>query len=77
MTIDECAKQGIDKVRKSQWSNPDAYLQLHISSEGFHGPWGYLYDEISQRVIGEPTPQTILLIGDTQDDWVPFTKEGK
>ena len=68
MTLSEASQQGIQKLRKPQWVTK-AYLQIDLFPNGGHGPWGHLYDKETQQVIGEPTPQHVLVLGDTSDNW--------
>jgi hypothetical protein len=71
-------------VRKAIWASPDARLKLDIIELGedmnngrMLGPWGYLYDERTQQQIGAPTPQTLLILSDSDTDWEEWTrKEG-
>lgn len=74
MTLNEAAKNGINRVRRSMWANPKAYARIDLVSGGM-GPWLHLYDRSSQEVIGEPTPQTVLNIGDASDDYEEYKGE--
>lgn len=72
MTLIECAKKGINKVKKAEWANPAAYMELSITNNKFLGPWGRLYDQPAQDALGIESPQSVLIICDESDDWISF-----
>lgn len=61
MTLSEATKAGITRLRMPIWANPRAYGRIDIL-DGFMGPWFHLFDRQTQEAIGEPTPQTILVM---------------
>jgi len=61
ISINEAVAQGVTKVRKPLWANPEDYLQLDII-DGKLGPWTHLYSSLNEK-IGEPNPQDILFTG--------------
>ena len=75
MTLAECVEQGIDKVRKEIWAHKDAYVKIDIIGNKM-GPWGHLYEQPTQDIIGVESPQTFLIIDDKDDDWIPLETEG-
>ena len=72
MTLSEAAIKGISRVRRPMWVNDRAYARIDLIGEAV-GPWLHLYDRAAQNAIGEPTPQSVLNIGDTTADYVAYT----
>lgn len=72
MTIDEAVENGISRVRRPMWSNPNAYVRLDLV-DGGRGPWLRLYDRTSQEAIGEPTPQVAPCFNDSLTDYEEYT----
>lgn len=73
MTLQQCAESGHDKVRKPYWAFATDYMRIDINN-GRVGPWGHLFAAEQQEMLGQPTPQDILLVTLTKDDdWVPYT----
>jgi len=59
------------RFRDPVWSNPEAYARLSVLVQDDRrvlGPWLHLFDRRSQEVIGEPTPQVLMLVGSTLFD---------
>jgi hypothetical protein len=57
------------------WGNPEAYMRLAVvvtNGERHLGPWGSLFDRRTQEVIGEPTPQDILIVSKAVFDTKAF-----
>jgi len=81
MNLDEAARQGILRVRKDVWAFADAYLRQDLLPNGGRGPWVHLFSRQEQEIIGEPTPQSILvpsefgrrILDPRDDDYVPYT----
>ena len=42
MTLSDAAQQRIDKVRRSNWADPQEHLVLEILEGNVLGPWCYL-----------------------------------
>ena len=76
LTLDECMEMKLVKIRKLNWQ-PKAYLKLHLGGDGFYGPWGDLYDEPTQSIIGVESPQSVLLVGDDSDDWEEYPNNAR
>ena len=72
MTLQEAYIQGVERVRQPQWACSTTYLKLDLLPDSL-GPWGHLYDPEIQILIGEPTPQNILIIWDKYDKYEPYT----
>lgn len=73
MTLAEAAEQGITKLRNPVWIT-DAYMEIiivEVSGHRCHGLWGQLFDRETQKAIGAPTPQPVLLDGIDMDMWEP------
>jgi hypothetical protein len=76
VTISEACREGVMRLRRPMWANPNAYMTITLIRQGdklFYGPWSNLYDRRCQEAIGEPTPQKFLNVGDTTDDYVAYT----
>jgi hypothetical protein len=74
MTIKEAVENKIYRLRRPMWPE-SAYIKLAPVDE-YIGPWAYLYDRQTQSAIGEPTPQTVLVIGAAHEycnDFEPYT----
>lgn len=72
MTIKEAAANGISRLRKPEWTDPNDYMRIDLVSGGMCGPWGHLYSSL-QPHISEPTPQDVPLIGDAGDStWLAY-----
>ena len=67
MTIQDALAQGITRLRRPMWANPNAYILID------KGPWAKLYDQPYQSLFGEPTPQKVLHIHDDCVDYEPYT----
>jgi len=74
MILIELASKKINKVKKAIWANPNAYLKLDIIDNKL-GPWGHLYDQPIQDNVGIDSPQNVLIIGDNENDWIPFNNK--
>lgn len=77
MTIKEAAENKIYRIRRPMWPEA-AYIRLLQASDKYISPWAFLFDRQTQSVIGEPTPQTILILGSAHDyctDFEPYTGE--
>jgi len=61
ISINEAVHNGLSRLRKPIWVNREDYLQLDLIDDGL-GPWVHLYSSLN-RLIGEPNPQDILVIG--------------
>lgn len=75
MTLTEAAKAGISRIRRPMWADEKAYARIDLVGDGKLGPWLHLYDRGAQTAIGQPTPQDVMCIGDTTDDYVEYTGE--
>lgn len=75
MTLSEAAKAGICRVRRPMWADEKTYARLDLVGDGRMGPWLHLYSRAEQSAIGEPTPQEIMCVGDTTDDYEEYTGE--
>ena len=74
MTADEAASKNIRRVRRAIWSGPNAYLRLPPIKDGkLAGVWAHLFDRGVQQAIEVGTPQEVLMLGDTTDDYVEYT----
>ena len=71
MTLNECMRRKLTRIRKPNWQ-ANAYLELHLGDDGFYGPWGRLFDQPTQNIIGVDSPQSVLLVGDDSEDWEEF-----
>lgn len=72
MTLSEAAKRGITRLRLPWWANENAYVRIDIVGNGQAGVWLHLYDRAAQEAIGEPTPQSVLCIGDSTVDYEAY-----
>lgn len=61
MMIKEILSKRILRVRQKQWAHPEDYLTFDYL-DGGHGPWAHLFSRRVQELIGEPTPQSILIM---------------
>lgn len=75
MTLAEAAKAGISRVRRPVWAIDTCYAKIDIFDGGTMGPWLHLYDRGMQNALGLPTPQDVLCVGDSTDDYVEYTNE--
>ena len=75
MTLAEAAKAGISRIRRPMWADEKAYARIDLVGDGMMGPWLHLYDRGAQSAIGEPTPQDVIAIGDTTEDYVEYKGE--
>lgn len=73
MTLNEVVALGISRVRRNVWTE-GSYLKLYLIGNKI-GPWGQIYDRGTQSAIGAPTPQEILVMGDSCDDYVEYVGE--
>lgn len=71
MTIAQLSKAGISRFRLPQWASPNCYARIDLVDGGC-GPWFHLYDRPTQEAIGADTPQSVMGIGDTTDDYEPY-----
>jgi len=76
MTLNEAVKQGISRAFDPSWVLKDAYLKIDLFEEG-HGPWIHLYSASDQRILGQPTPQTLLFssVDWNEDGWEKYEGE--
>lgn len=74
MKLTEAAVKGICRVRLPQWADADTYLKIDLIDGGI-GPWGHLYSPHTQKAIHAPTPQDLLIIGDTDDEYEEYKGE--
>lgn len=75
MTLTEALTQRLPRIRRPNWSNPEAYLRLPLLKDGKHfGPWAELYDAWGQEAIGVPIgSQTVcVLLGDDTADYEAY-----
>jgi hypothetical protein len=75
MTIKEAMKLGIRAVRKDAWEFKDDRLELESLGNGY-GPWGKLVSPSAVESI-QRRETTILLAGDSADDWVEYLAHAK
>jgi hypothetical protein len=62
MTISQAIECGIRRVYSPIWCEKNAYVLLPKKNEkGTHGPWGKLYSEETQILLGFECPQEFLL----------------
>ena len=60
MTLNECIKKKIVRVRLNVWADPNTYLKIPIYKNGKTGPWYKLYERGTQEICDMPTPIGIL-----------------
>ncbi len=72
MTITDAIRSGIKRIRRPNWANPNAYVCLTLLPDGMAGPWSYLFDRPCQEAINCPTPQELMILGDTTDDYEEY-----
>lgn len=80
-TLKTLVLSGNPRVRCAIWTNPNAYMKFHLTKhedKTFHGPWVELWDRETQELIGEPTPQILLIPGsplmsDPGNGWSVYT----
>ena len=75
MRLSEAAALGISRVRRPMWADAKAYAKIDLVGDGMMGPWLHLYDRGIQNAIGEATPQEMMCVGDTTDDYEEYTGE--
>ena len=71
-SLEQWAKLGVARVRRDIWANPKDYVLIDLLSDGMRGPWLHLYSPM-QKLIGEPTPQDILWLNGTAEEWEEYT----
>lgn len=74
MNIKEATQKGICRLRRPMWVPDECYIKIDLIAGGY-GPWGHLFSRKEQAMIGEPTPQNFLVIGDATDDYEPYQGE--
>lgn len=64
MTLNDAVRLGIARVRVPKWAEATCYLKLDLIQESgnkfLSGPWLHLYSPVTQKAIGERTPQDLL-----------------
>ena len=81
MTLMDAVKSGICRVRDPQWAEDTCYLKLDllrtIDNHFYHGPWVHLYSPVTQKTIGEKTPQDLICIAMQwdEDGWDEYKGE--
>jgi hypothetical protein len=71
MTLGEAARQGIRRVRRPMWADPQDYMRIHVASRHY-GPCGELFARRTQEAVNEPTPQRVFILGDDFTDYEPY-----
>lgn len=69
---------GILRVRRAIWANPDCYVELDIgygTTRTLRAPWARLFDVRTQEAYGFPSPQVFLFASDDADDWSLYEKK--
>jgi hypothetical protein len=61
MKIREAIEKGIRRVYDPIWIEKDCYLKLPKMRKGLHGPWCHLFSEETQQILGDKTPQDVLI----------------
>jgi hypothetical protein len=83
MTIPECTKKKLIRIRLKEW-NEQAYLELHLTDAGFYGPWAKLVDPPGQKSSGVEVGSQAFLFANmpgaqgmaevwTNPNWEEFT----
>jgi len=73
VNLSDAARAGIRRVRRPLWDKT-AYLRITLTN-GHHGPWAQLFSRDEQQVIGAPTPQQVMVVGDATEDYLEYTGE--
>jgi hypothetical protein len=67
ISLNEALQQGITKVRIPYWASKKDYIELHITPDGFFGPWAHLHAEHAIEDMPNPYEMLITNLGDMDD----------
>lgn len=78
ISINEAARQGIERLRLPIWVLPEDHLKIDIleSKDGSKnpGPWGRLYSPCNLECNGkDPFPLLLLNVDCDKAEWEPYT----
>lgn len=70
---------GLTTLRRQSWAFEDDYLELErlsVTPEGTsYAPWATLVSPASGSVLGaDRERQTVLIFGDSADDWIEYDR---
>ena len=74
ISVNQAVAQGIDRLRKPIWAQPEDHLKIDILDGNALGPWGHVYCPFNLECNGrDPVNLFMYNFNNDAEVWEPYT----